>query len=352
MQGKKEQQCGAETMKNQLQDSARNTALRQQVAQTADLLRLFSSELAQCPRLAREEERTLTRETYAAWRRLLAVRQHCLTGLTTPQAIGPEEQVSEPRILREIQQLQGRLSEERDLGDTVVTAALPRGIHALRSHLSHFRACRDELVRRNLRLIVLLARRYQERGIGLLDLVQEGVLGLMRAIEKFDPEREVAFSSYAVWWIRQAFQQALCQREGHKVGLSGTHLPIRFVSLDTPLRDDQNSTLADLLSCPEEALPEEIASSNDEAQQLRRALQQLPPQEADILRLRFGLADGIAHTYEAISLHLGLSREQTRLREQRALLRLKRQLRTERKSTSPTVPVSLRADWSAREARL
>jgi RNA polymerase sigma factor (sigma-70 family) len=267
-------------------------------------MRLFSLDLVHCPRLQREEEYTLTRRTRSAWNRLLtALQEHRKMAVTFSTLFS--DQPSEPDILRFLQQVRG----------TIRGARFHEWVEKVTGELTEFRACRDEMVRRNLRLVVMLARRHQGRGITLLDLIQEGALGLMRAIEKFDPERHVAFSSYAVWWIREAFSRALLRREDHTC------------SVDAPLDEDAGSALVDVLTDPEAISPEEALLKVDETQGLHAALAQLLPQEAEIVRLRFGLVDGQVYTYEEIGLRVGIGREQARLWEQRALLRLKHQLR-------------------------
>lgn len=335
-----------EKMQNEVAHAGRQTAHLPKIEQ------LFSLDLVSCPRLEREEEGLLTRRVRASWRHLLATLQEQRTLLTTLQKGQPtllaDDQWSEVEVLRQIHQVQAHLNQPEGQKNTDHHATLSLWLDKVQAQLSCFRVHRDEIVRRNLRLVVLLARRYQDRGLGLLDLVQEGALGLMRAVEKFDPERGVLFSSYAVWWIRQAFHHALL----YKAERAAFHFhddilpPIQFVSLDTPLRDDAASTLADLLAFSEESSPEEIALHAHETRQLHRALAQLPAQEADIVRLRFGLMEGLTYTYEAIAQRLGISREQVRLREQRALLRLKKQLQnqetrtaSQRNVTPPLLPI-------------
>lgn len=326
-----------------------------------DIEQLFSLDLVSCPRLEREEEDLLTRRVHASWRHLLTALQEQRTLLATLQEGQPtlvaDDQWNEMEVLRQIHQVQVYLNQIEGQKNTDHYALLPLWLDKIRTRLSCFRVYRDEIVRRNLRFVVLLARRYQGRGLGLLDLVQEGTLGLMRAVEKFDPERRVPFSSYAVWWIRQALLRALLHNEERTASFShdDTRPSVQFVSLDTPLRDDADSTLADLIASPQESWPEEIARSTNERRQLQRAVAQLPPQEADIVRLRFGLVDGLTYTYEAIAHRLGMSREQARLREQRALLRLKKQFHRQNTGTAaqqnatqppPPIPVSVRSGWA------
>jgi len=362
MRGRKETRNKTQPEGSNVHNTDHDAPTHRQPEPTPDLLQLFSLDLTHCPRLAREEEDTLTRQVRETWLRLIETLQKpqpLLLSLTDDhQTLSADDQVSEPEILRHFQRVQSYMDQMEKSRDAAETSTLQSWLREARAQLSCFRLYRDELLRRNLRLVVLLARRYQGRGLGLLDLVQEGTLGLMRAIEKFDPERRVAFSSYAVWWIRQAFLRALLQR-GESVtslSLNGAHLTVHLVSLDTPLHDDDNSTLADLLASPEESSPEEVALNTDETHRLHQAVAALPLQEADILRLRFGLADGVTHTYEAIGLRLGLNREQARLREQRALLRLKRQLQRETPEAAPqqrtrqpgsSIPVSVRPGWSS-----
>src|SRR5262249_11722799 len=133
--------------------------------------------------------------------------------------------------------------------------------------LARFRDCRNEMIRRNLRLVVLLARRYQHHSLSLPDLVQEGALGLMRAIEKFDPERQVTFASYAVWWIRQAFARTLTAR-GKTI-----------CSADALLGEGEDSSLSELAAAPEVFSPEIAVLTVDAAKGLHRALARLPVQE-------------------------------------------------------------------------
>lgn len=291
------------------------TSSRQAESPT-DLMRLFSLALIHCPRLEREEEYVLTRHARSAWNRLLcSLQEH--QDMVAHLPVLRSGQPSEPDILQFLEQVEGKFRETQQRETSPHEAQLWLWLDRVWSELRDFRIYRDEMVRRNLRLVVMLARRYQNRGLSLLDLIQEGALGLMRAVEKFDPERQVAFSSYAVWWIRQAFTRALLHRE------EATY------SVDAPLDEDSHNVLMNLLTDPEAVSPEEEILKIDEAQGLHHALSILSSREAEIVRLRFGLVDGRAYTYEEIGLRLHLGRERVRLWEQRALLRLKHQLQPE-----------------------
>ncbi len=306
--------------------------LNPQAEHTSDIVRLFSLDLVHCTRLSKEEEYALTRRTHAAWRSLLAIlreqRSRLAAILDAPQTFMADDHLSEAEVLRGLQFVQTYVCHANQQEDAANLASLKLWAEKVKKHLVSFRLYRDEMVRRNLRLVVMLARRYQNRGVGLLDLVQEGALGLMRAVEKFDPERNVAFSSYAVWWIREAFLRVLAQREGTSYSLSPetAPVPVQLLSLDAPFSNEADDSFADVVTSPDDMSPEEAVINADATQGLRRALTHLPLQEAEILRLRFGLVDDQAYTYQEIGHRLRISREQVRLREQRALLRLRHQL--------------------------
>ncbi len=332
--------------------------LNPQAEHTSDIVRLFSLDLVHCTRLSKEEEYALTRRTHAAWRSLLAIlheqRGRLAAILDAPQTFMTDDHLSEAEVLRGLQFVQTYVCHANQQEDAANLASLKLWAEKVKKQLVCFRLYRDEMVRRNLRLVVMLARRYQNRRVGLLDLVQDGALGLMRAVEKFDPERNVAFSSYAVWWIREAFLRVLAQREGTYCSLSSetAPVPVQLLSLDAPFSNEADDSFADVVTSPDDMSPEEAVINADATQGLQRALTHLPLQEAEILRLRFGLVDGQAYTYQEIGHRLRISREQARLREQRALLRLRHQLQPAegRKSAnqqklSCRKPVALQRPW-------
>ena len=224
---------------------------------------------------------------------------------------------------------------------------------------------RDHLVKANTRLVVSIAKRYMGQGVPFLDLIQEGNLGLLKAVEKFDHKRGFKFSTYATWWIRQAITRAIADqgrtirvpvhvgdriREMYKVSRSleqdlgreptseeiadEMSLPPkkvswllrvsrRTVSLEKPVGEEEDSELGNFIEDESSPTPAESAYHTLLQEKLEEVLATLTPREARILRLRYGLHNGHAHTLEEVGRKFGLTRERIRQIEVEALRRLR-----------------------------
>jgi RNA polymerase primary sigma factor len=269
------------------------------------------------------------------------------------------EEIANPRKRRETIRI-----IEKEAGSSA--AQLRQSLDVISTSNEKARAAKQEMVVANLRLVVAIAKKYAGRGLPLSDLIQEGNIGLMRAVDKFEYRRGYKFSTYATWWIRQAVGRAVSERArlirqpgritsayndvaraglllGHELQrepelaeiAAKIEMPIsvareilektrRPLSLDAPVGEDETICLGELVKNRESASALDTASAEQVAGQVRRALSVLTPREEQVIRLRFGIGEKREQTLKEIGIGFGVTRERVRQIESQALKRLRR----------------------------
>jgi RNA polymerase primary sigma factor len=230
------------------------------------------------------------------------------------------------------------------------------------------RKAREQMIKANLRLVVKIAREYEDYGMPLLDLINEGNMGLMKAVERFDPSKGAKLSTYSAWWIKQAIKRALANQSktirlpihvvdklfhmrkataklheelgreptdaelGDELGMSARKVAqfrtaaIRPASLEAPLGDDDTSRIADVVRDESATTPYEQLEGKTNVEMLRELVATLPVREADILRYRFGLDGDGEKTLEEVGEKFGVTRERIRQIQNIALARLRKEI--------------------------
>ena len=265
----------------------------------------------------------------------------------------------------EVERLKGLDDEELILDSGLTREDLGLIEAGFRSGYSRAASAKRHLIQSNLRLVVSIAKRYVHRGLHLSDLIQEGNIGLMKAVEKFEYRRGYKFSTYATWWIRQAITRAIADqsrtiripvhmietmnkvlkemRELHheggktldtaviaeRLGLSKEKVDQILkiakdpVSLETPIGDEDDSYLIDFIEDEDTPTPDEWAVRMNLIEQIRIALATLTPREEKILRMRFGIGENANHTLEEVGRDFAVTRERIRQIEAKAIKKLR-----------------------------
>jgi len=290
------------------------------------------------------------------------------------QLLTPEEEIRFSQQVQEgerLHKVRRQLADKRRVDPESVTeeewakaANLPPWELAVR--LQEAEEAKRRLIESNLRLVVSIAKRYASRGISLADLIQEGNLGLIRAVEKFDPERGFRFSTYATWWIRRAIARAvinnsrtiripvyvaelinkviktelrlqqILQREPTDEEIAAEtkmsvervreirRAAVEPISIESPVGERDNATLGEFIPSQDIVpTPEDVTERLILREQIDMILEKLQPRERDVVRLRFGLDDGHQRTLEEVGAELKITRERVRQLELRAMRKLR-----------------------------